>query len=140
MNFAAYWKWVTWRWVNAPHVNDLAVAALGLTGEVGEIVAELVVASSRCTERVKKLLRDRTGEHEFDREAFKLEMGDALNYWCALAIQTGLKPEDIFQANHDKCEARNNSATPPNYMPPRVVCQDCAESLFGQCDRHKVKL
>lgn len=121
MNLKAFMEWVYHRWFADPHHNDLAVMALGLCGEAGE-----------ASEHVKKQLRDRTGKHIFDRQAFLLEMGDTLNYWCALALYYDISVEEIMLANIDKCETRNASDNPPNFITPRLPPID----LVAVCEAH----
>jgi NTP pyrophosphatase (non-canonical NTP hydrolase) len=85
-----------WR---TPEDVTLAVAALGLSGEAGEVA-----------DNVKKLLG-----HPWDgterKDKLLLEMGDVLFYWVKLAHLFGFTPEEIMQANVDKLNKRWNNKT-----------------------------
>jgi NTP pyrophosphatase (non-canonical NTP hydrolase) len=76
--------------------KDLAIFALGLTGEAGE-TAELV-----------KKLFDRN--KPIDPEVMKLELGDVLWYLQALATYFGFTLEDVAVANVAKLDARKAAA------------------------------
>lgn len=79
----------------APRKNtalSLAVLALGMTGEAGE-VADLV----------KKHLGH---GHPLDRDAIKKELGDVLWYLAALAERLNLTLPEIAEANINKLRAR----------------------------------
>jgi NTP pyrophosphatase (non-canonical NTP hydrolase) len=79
----------------ATQEKQLAIFALGLTGESGE-VAELV----------KKLFdRDRP----ITQDEIKLELGDVLWYLTALSLQFGLSLADVAAANIVKLEARRKA-------------------------------
>lgn len=70
--------------------------ALGLAGEAGEFA-----------DRVVKILRDNGGEVDRDTKlSFKKELGDAMWYLTACALDLGLTLEKIMQANHDKIRSR----------------------------------
>jgi len=74
------------------HDQQLANAALGLTGEAGE-VAEII----------KKHLFHAT---PLDQEAVVKELGDCLWYIGAFATVLGLSMDDIAQRNIDKLRKR----------------------------------
>jgi NTP pyrophosphatase (non-canonical NTP hydrolase) len=74
------------------HEQQLANAALGLTGESGE-VADLI----------KKHLFHAT---PLDQEALVKELGDCLWYLGAFATVLGLSLDDIAQRNIDKLRRR----------------------------------
>ncbi len=74
------------------HEQQLANAALGLTGEAGE-VAEII----------KKHLFHAT---PLDQDALAKELGDCLWYIGAFATVLGLSMDDIAQRNIDKLRAR----------------------------------
>jgi len=74
------------------HEQQLANAALGLTGEAGE-VAEII----------KKHLFHAT---PLDQDALVKELGDCLWYIGAFATVLGLSMDDIAQRNIDKLRAR----------------------------------
>lgn len=70
----------------------LAIMALGLAGEAGEVV-----------EMVKKHVGH---GHELDREKLAKELGDVLWYIAAVATITGLDGNDIAERNIAKLRAR----------------------------------
>jgi len=74
------------------HERQLANAALGLTGEAGEVVVV-----------IKKHLFHAT---PLDQEAFVKELGDCLWYIGAFATVFGLSMDDIAQRNIDKLRQR----------------------------------
>lgn len=76
--------------------GDLWYPCLGLAGEVGEV-----------TEPIKKYFRD---GKDIDLNSLTLELGDVLHYVTMLASRTGLKLEDIAQANVDKIMDRRKQA------------------------------
>lgn len=73
-------------------IRSLAVAALGLSGEVGEV-----------QEHIKKFL-DRA--RPVDKSAMQLELGDVLFYLCRVAREFDIDMGDIMRANIAKLEAR----------------------------------
>lgn len=77
---------------NRTHEQQLSNAALGLTGEAGE-VAELI----------KKHLYHAT---PLDTDALAKELGDCLWYIAAFATVQGLSLADIAQRNIDKLRRR----------------------------------
>ncbi|WP_310571249.1 nucleoside triphosphate pyrophosphohydrolase family protein [Gemmatimonas sp.] len=74
------------------HEQQLANAALGLTGEAGEVA-----------EVIKKHLFHAT---PLDQDALAKELGDCLWYIGAFAIVLGLSMDDIAQRNIDKLRKR----------------------------------
>lgn len=72
--------------------QELAIRALGLAGESGEVV-----------ELIKKYLGH---GHDFDREKLGKELGDVLWYVATLADACGLQLEDIAQKNIEKLKQR----------------------------------
>ena len=74
------------------HEQQLANAALGLTGEAGEVA-----------EVIKKHLFHAT---PLDQEALAKELGDCLWYIGAFATVLGLSMDDIAQRNIDKLRKR----------------------------------
>ena len=74
------------------HEQQLANAALGLTGEAGE-----------TAEIIKKHLFHAT---PLDQEALAKELGDCLWYIGAFATVLGLSLDDIAQRNVDKLRKR----------------------------------
>lgn len=84
-------------------VRELAIMSLGLAGEIGEVVGEIVVSGSRVTERIKKEIR---GDGALDKEKLKLELGDVLHYLCRIATHYDIGIGDVMRANIEKIEAR----------------------------------
>ena len=74
------------------HEQQLANAALGLTGEAGEVA-----------EMIKKHLFHAT---PLDQDALAKELGDCLWYIGAFATVLGLSLDDIAQRNIDKLRKR----------------------------------
>jgi NTP pyrophosphatase (non-canonical NTP hydrolase) len=74
------------------HEQQLANAALGLTGEAGEVA-----------EVIKKHLFHAT---PLDQDALAKELGDCLWYIGAFATVLGLSLDDIAQRNVDKLRKR----------------------------------
>jgi NTP pyrophosphatase (non-canonical NTP hydrolase) len=74
------------------HDQQLANAALGLTGEAGEVA-----------EVIKKHLFHAT---PLDQDALAKELGDCLWYIGAFATVLGLSMDDIAQRNIDKLRKR----------------------------------
>jgi len=66
--------------------------ALGLCGEVGEIL-----------EKLKRVLRDGA---QIDKEALKKELGDVLWYLSSLAAELGIELEDVAITNIQKLTSR----------------------------------
>lgn len=75
---------------------SLSYAALGLTGESGEVA-----------EKVKKLIRDRGGVVDDDfRAAVSKELGDVLWYLSALAREVGTDLGTVAELNIAKLRSR----------------------------------
>ena len=74
------------------HEQQLANAALGLTGEAGEVA-----------EVIKKHLFHAT---PLDRDAIKKELGDCLWYIAAFGTVLGLSLDDIAKENVEKLRRR----------------------------------
>lgn len=72
---------------------DIAIPALGLAGEAGEVV-----------EHYKKHIRD--GAPIFRKHSLALELGDVLHYWCRLVYLAGFTPSEIMELNEAKIAAR----------------------------------
>lgn len=85
------------------NLRELSVMTLGLSGEIGEVVGEIVIHGSHITERIKKEIR---GDGDLDRTKLKLELGDVLHYLCRIASHYEISMRDIMIANYDKIEAR----------------------------------
>lgn len=71
--------------------RSLAIMALGLAGENGEVI-----------EHIKKAIRD----NYLDRDALKKELGDAVFYWTRICKFFGFEPSDVLAANVEKLESR----------------------------------
>jgi NTP pyrophosphatase (non-canonical NTP hydrolase) len=102
----AFANWIETRWSKNPRYEDLAIATLGLSGEVDEVAGELIdlrIVTGRVTEHVKKEIR---GSKPVNVGKLKLELGDVLHYWCVLANRYKIDVNDIVAANIDKLEAR----------------------------------
>lgn len=75
------------------HPKDAAAnMAMGLAGEAGEV----------CDYLKKVLFHD----HNMDRKALALEIGDVLWYLAGLCSRLGMNLEDVAQMNIDKLKAR----------------------------------
>ena len=75
--------------------RDLTYPALGLAGEAGETV-----------DKVKKVLRDHSGDPTFYREGILLELGDVLWYAALLADELDCTLGEVAQMNLDKLRDR----------------------------------
>lgn len=72
--------------------TDVAISALGLAGEAGEVV---------------DLLKKHLGHgHPVDREKLKKELGDVLWYLSDLARLFDIKLSDVAEANIEKLRRR----------------------------------
>jgi NTP pyrophosphatase (non-canonical NTP hydrolase) len=96
----------TWKTADEPFEKQLAIAALGLTGEAGETV-----------EHVKKYLRDgknllRVEEGQEDPEFIK-ELGDVLYYVLKLTQLVGVPIEYVIWAVVDKLNQRREDSGKP---------------------------
>lgn len=96
-NFNEYAEWTDTYWkgegtVGDPTDHDLAVIALGLAGESGEVV-----------DHIKKTLRD---GKPYKTEDFLFELGDVLFYWARLCRAAGVEPLEVMKRNVLKIEAR----------------------------------
>lgn len=111
MNAEFFFDWVGRRWNGRHDDKQLAVMGLGLGGETAETVEaaqellELVKASGKVSERIKKVIR---GSGSMSTQDLKLELGDVFHYWCAIANRFGLSLEDITEANVDKLRHRED--------------------------------
>lgn len=86
--------------------DALASAALGLAGEAGEVA-----------DQVKKHIFH---QHPLDLEELGKEIGDVLWYVALLLDTTGLKMDDILQANIEKLKRRY----PDGFDPERSLHRD----------------
>jgi len=96
-----YSQWVWSRWHGDEGCGGLAIAALGINGEAGEV-----------SEPIKKFLRD--GKPVNSQELL-LELGDVLYYTCWLAEYYGYSLQDIMDANVEKLterDAKRSAARP----------------------------
>ena len=80
-----------------PNVGEnFTYTALGLAGEVGEVV-----------EKVKKILRDdKSIVTQVKRDEIKMELGDVLWYLANLSSDLGIDLEDVAASNLVKLESR----------------------------------
>jgi len=97
MNINEFQEWVKSGWTRRSDTvgdkqRELAVMALGLAGETGEVI-----------EPIKKEIR---GDGPLNREKLMLELGDVLHYLCRIASHYGISIEDVIIANVSKIEAR----------------------------------
>lgn len=92
MTIDQFFGWVARRWAGRKDDKSLAIKTLGLCGEAGEV-----------SEPIKKYLR---GSGPVDVSALRLELGDVLHYWCAIANFYGITLESILKANVNKLAAR----------------------------------
>lgn len=76
--------------------RDLPIMALGLAGEVGEVV-----------EHIKHLIRD----EQLDKDALKKELGDAVFYWARICKYFGMEPSEVLADNIAKLESRRDRNT-----------------------------
>lgn len=72
--------------------NELAILALGLVGESGEVA-----------EKIKKLLHY---GREINLNDMQKELGDVVYYWARICRKCGFDPSEVLQANIDKLGAR----------------------------------
>lgn len=78
--------------------GDPRYAALGLSGETGEVV-----------DKIKKIYYHRSDSNltEEDREYLLLELGDVLWYWMRLCQTLGFDPMGVIDANVRKLCTRH---------------------------------
>lgn len=74
--------------------QELAICALGLAGETGEVV-----------EKIKKLLH--YGK-QIDSEEMEKELGDVIYYWTRIVKLCGFWPSEILEANVEKLTSRKS--------------------------------
>lgn len=102
MKLNEYGEWTDKVWKSGQPASkmtdtDLAITALGLSGETGEAL-----------EYFKKYLRD--GKDLTDKkinEELALELGDVLYYWVRLCRYIGRSPKEVMMMNHDKLSKRH---------------------------------
>lgn len=92
VNAEGFFAWVAKRWEGRTDDKSLAIMTLGLCGEAGEV-----------SEPIKKYIR---GSGPVDIDALRLELGDVLHYWSAIANFHGITLESIIAANVDKLQKR----------------------------------
>lgn len=89
-----------------PFSENLAIAALGLAGEAGEV-----------TDHFKKIIRDYGADPSaypvHKREELKLEFGDQFHYFIRLMTWAGFTLPEIMAANMDKLDARFGRSSKP---------------------------
>ncbi|MGD9682617.1 MAG: MazG nucleotide pyrophosphohydrolase domain-containing protein [Candidatus Obscuribacterales bacterium] len=82
-------------------------AALGLSGESGEVFEEVInflLAVTKANESIKKFLRN--NDKEKYREKIKSELGDVFFYATKCGQDLDLTIKEILQGNVDKIEGR----------------------------------
>jgi len=106
-----YSVWVNNRWDNDPRParDKIAIAAMGITGEAGEV-----------SEPLKKALY--SGK-VVDRAYMVKELGDLLHYWVRIAGILGISPEEIMDANVEKLMERLPEGHAP--VPTAQYAADC---------------
>lgn len=77
-----------------PLKHDLAICALGLAGEAGEVI-----------EKIKKLIHY---NRDVDLDDMEKELGDVIFYWVRLVKLCGLDPNAVIEANVDKLMDRQD--------------------------------
>lgn len=99
MTIAQFTNWIANRWDGGQPAQQMRhpvpfspIAAMGLAGEVGEVM-----------ELLKKHARD--GKHP--GEALRLELGDVLHYLTVITISYGWSLDDIALGNMDKLIERD---------------------------------
>ena len=106
---AEYDAFVEERWLENPDPNvDLAHAALGLSGEVGEAeecFAMIHRSQARIHEKIKKSFRGDTFSSDYRISIIK-ELGDALFYLTRLAHLHDATLEEVIDANYVKLSSR----------------------------------
>lgn len=79
-----------------PKQYKVIYPALGITGEAGE-----------CSDKVKKVIRDNSGEFTDDRKReIAKEIGDVLWYCAALAHDIGYTLNEVGKMNVEKLNSR----------------------------------
>jgi len=95
MGLLHFQSWVRERWARDPRDVDLAVMALGLAGEAGEVI-----------EPIKKFIR---GSHPAPGiKKLTSELGDVLHYLTAIANHFNISLDDIVEDNMSKLVARDH--------------------------------
>lgn len=93
--------WVGNRWAKdqRPARELLAISAIGLSGEAGEV-----------SDHIKKYL---VSGKSIPRQKFIEEMGDQLHYWAHLCHVAGIDPQEIIAYNVNKLTLRYPDGVPP---------------------------
>ncbi len=93
---AGFNDWISTNWAKncRGDIRDIAIPALGLVGEAGEV-----------SEHFKKFIRG-DGLHPKENADLALELGDVLHYWCRLCQLSGNDPHEVMRLNMEKCEKR----------------------------------
>lgn len=96
-SLAAYQEWTdstaVYPHAGSGNIEELMYAALGLTGEAGEV-----------SNKIKKLFRD--GDSAEKRAELAKEIGDVMWYVARLARVLDINLEDVLAANQAKLESR----------------------------------
>lgn len=93
--------WVQKRWSDDPRpdADKIAIAAMGITGEAGEV-----------SEKFKKWF---VSGKSIDRRELTLELGDTLHYWAYLCYRAGIDPIEVMRQNMAKLNDRYPGGHPP---------------------------
>ena len=84
-----------------PTSNRISYPAMGLAGEVGEVM-----------NKIKKVYRDKNGEFDKDtKQDIASEIGDVLWYLAVLSQDLGQSLEDIAENNLKKLRERQERGT-----------------------------
>lgn len=123
MTLREFSVWVNNRWDNDPRParDKIAIAALGITGEAGEV-----------SEPLKKALY--SGK-VVDRDYMVKELGDLLHYWVRIAYLCGISPEEIMDANMEKL--RDRLPLGHAEMPTAQMSADCI--LLSDASKQELK-
>ena len=76
--------------------RSLSIMAMGLAGEVGEVM---------------EILKKRVRDGKFDLEKLEKELGDVGYYWARICMHFGLMPGDVLGANMSKLLGRKARGT-----------------------------
>lgn len=93
-SFEEFVRWVSTRWSAQDSDRNLAIAALGLAGETGEVI-----------EHFKKHIRD--GKPLDGNIELIYELGDVLHYWLRLCELANADPLVVMAYNVEKLKARD---------------------------------
>ena len=102
---------------------DLKYMAIGLAGEVGEVLNE-----------IKKIERDDDNLLTPERKLkLKNELGDVLWYFFGLCNRLDYKVDDILKCNQIKIGRKQNISN----QPLNRAAEDDAEDVYGNYSQHR---